>query len=90
MTQTHQVAILIPLVVGGGAVLCTIFIHALALMSAVNFFRYERKVWPYGHKLLSDLAIVSPVLSFAFVAHLLEIALWHAHSSSADNSTSSE
>jgi hypothetical protein len=76
MPQTHRVATLIPLVVGGGAVLCTIFIHALALMSAVNFFRYERKVGRAGRYFRIDVAIVTLVLSFAFVAHLLEIALW--------------
>jgi hypothetical protein len=76
MAQIHPVAILIPLVVGCGAVICTIFIHGLALMSAVNFFRYERKVGRAGRKFLIDVAIVALVLSFAFAAHLLEIALW--------------
>lgn len=76
MPQTHSVAILIPLVVGGGAVLCTLLIHALALMSAINFFRYERKVGRAGTRFRIDVGIVTLVLSFAFVAHLFEIALW--------------
>jgi hypothetical protein len=44
MTQVHRVAIVTPLTVGPGAVLCTIFIHALALGAMVNFFRCERRV----------------------------------------------
>ena len=44
MTQVHRVAILIPMPVGAGAVLCTIFIHALALGATVNFVRHERRL----------------------------------------------
>jgi Ion channel len=76
MTQNHQFAILFPLVVGIGAVACTIFVHALALAAAVNLFRYERRLGRAGAGALIDLAIVALVISFAFVAHLIEIALW--------------
>ena len=76
MTQNHQFAILFPLVVGAGAVACTIFIHALALAAAINFVRYERRAGRAGSGALIDLAIVALVISFAFVAHLIEIALW--------------
>jgi len=41
MTRVHQVSIVTPLTVGAGAVLCTIFIHALALGAMVNFCRLE-------------------------------------------------
>ncbi len=75
MTQTHQVAILIPLAVGGVAVLCTILIHGVAVMTAVNFFRLERKLGRPG-SIRVDFAIVTLVLSCAFVAHLIEMALW--------------
>jgi hypothetical protein len=44
MPQVHQVAIAAPLTVGAGAVLCTIFIHALALDAMVNFFRRETRL----------------------------------------------
>ncbi len=74
--QTHRIAILTPMAVGAVAVLCTILIHALALMTAVNFFRYERKLGHAGKHFQIDVAIVSLVLSCAFVAHLIEIALW--------------
>ena len=76
MTQDHQFAILFPLVVGIGAVACTIFVHALALAAAVNLFRHERRLGRAGAGALIDLAIVALVISFAFVAHLIEIAFW--------------
>jgi hypothetical protein len=76
MTQNHQFAILFPLAVGGGALACTIFVHALALAATVNLFRYENKLGRAGAGALMDLAIVTLAISFAFVAHLIEIALW--------------
>jgi hypothetical protein len=76
MPQIHRVAILIPLAVGAIAVLCTIFIHALALVATVNFFRREQRLGNVGVGLWIDLAIVVLAMSFAFVAHLLEIAVW--------------
>src|SRR5580698_2348983 len=76
MTQTHQVALLIPLAVGAIAVLCTIFIHALAVGAIVNFFRREKRLGRAGMSFRIDLAIVVLTMSFAFVAHLIEIALW--------------
>jgi hypothetical protein len=48
MTQNHQFAILFPLVVGASAVVCTIFVHALALTATVNLFRYERRLGRAG------------------------------------------
>lgn len=76
MAQNPQFAILFPLVVGVGAVVCTIFVHALAIVATVNLFRYERRRGRAGAGALIDLAILMLVISFAFVAHLIEIALW--------------
>jgi hypothetical protein len=76
MTQNHQFAILLPLVVGAGPVACTIVVHALAVAATINLFRYERKLGRAGSGALIDLAIVALVISFAFMAHLIEIALW--------------
>jgi Ion channel len=76
MTQVHQVAIVTPLIVGAGAVLCTIFIHSLALGATVNFFRRETKLGRAGMMYRIDLTIVALVMSFAFAAHLIEIAVW--------------
>jgi hypothetical protein len=75
MTQNHQFAIVFPLVVGAAAVICTI-VHALAVAATVNLFRHERKLGRAGAGALIDLTIVALVISFAFVAHLIEIALW--------------
>lgn len=76
MTQVHGVAISRPLWVGSVAVLCTIAIHAFAIGATVNFFRYERKRGRTGIGAVVDFAIVSLTIAFAFVAHLIEIALW--------------
>jgi hypothetical protein len=76
MTQDHQFAILLPLTVGVGAVAGTIFVHALAIAATINFVRHERKLGRAGAGALIDLWIVALAISFAFVAHLIEIALW--------------
>jgi hypothetical protein len=76
VVEAHQVRILAPLVAGLGAVICTIVIHALALSTTVRFFRHERKLGRLGLRLSTDLPIAALVILFAFVAHLLEIALW--------------
>lgn len=76
MMQNHQFAIFFPLAVGVGAVVCTIFVHALALAASVNLFRHERKRGRPGTGALIDFTIVALVILFAFVAHLIEIALW--------------
>ena len=76
MTQNQQFAILFPLLVGVGAVACTIFVRALALAATINFVRHERRLGRAGAGAVIDLAIVALVISFAFVAHLIEIALW--------------
>jgi hypothetical protein len=76
MTQIHRIAILIPLVVGAVAVLCTIFIHALALIATVNFVRHERRLGRAGTSFWIDVVIVGLAMSFGLVAHLIEIALW--------------
>ena len=76
MIQVHQVAIAKPLTVGAGAVLCTIFIPALALGATVNFFRRETRLGRAGMRYLIDFTIVVLVMSFAFVAHVIEVAVW--------------
>jgi hypothetical protein len=76
MTQAHEVAIVTPLIVGASAVFCTIFIHSLALGATVNFFRRETKLGRAGMRYLIDLTIVVLVMSFAFTAHVIEIAVW--------------
>ncbi len=74
--QAQPVAILMPLAVGAIAVLCTIFIHALAVAATVNFIRREKRTGREGLGLWTNLAIVALAMSFVLVAHLIEIALW--------------
>ena len=76
MTQIHRIATLMPLAVGASAVVCTIFLHALAVSATVHFVRHESTRGRAGTNFWIDMAIVALVISFAFVAHLLEIALW--------------
>lgn len=76
MVQNPQFAILVPLVVGMGAVGCTVFVHALASTGTVNLLRHERKHGRAGTSFLIDFVIVALVILFAFAAHLIEIALW--------------
>jgi hypothetical protein len=76
MTQPHRVAILVPLAVGAGAVLCTLLIHGLAVTGTVRFFRHERSLGRAGAGIWVDFPIVVVVMSLAFVAHLIDMALW--------------
>jgi hypothetical protein len=78
MTHNQQFAILAPLMVGVGGVMCAIFVHGLAVAATVNLFRHERKLGRTGASAAIDLAIFALVISFALVAHLIEIALWAA------------
>jgi Ion channel len=78
MTANHQFAILLPLLIGGGAVVCTIVVHALTMAATINLFRHERKLGHAGAGALIDLAILTLAISLAFVAHLIEIGLWAA------------
>jgi hypothetical protein len=78
MTQIHGVAILRPLAVGSVVVLCTIFIHALAIGATVRFFRYERKRGRTDAGVFVDFPVLVLTIAFAFVAHLIEITLWAA------------
>lgn len=73
-----KIAILIPLLVGSSAVVTTILIHALALGATVNFVRFEKKTGRVGTNFWNDVTIVALAMSFALVAHLVEMALWAA------------
>src|SRR5579863_8056168 len=78
MMRNDQVAVLLPMMAGSVAALRTILIHSLALGACVHFFRRERKLGRVGSGLWIDLGVFVTATSFAFVAHLTEIALWAA------------
>jgi hypothetical protein len=70
------VDVLLPLAVGVATTVCTIFIHALALVTIVHFVRHERRIGHAGVRFLMDLAIVVGVTLLALAAHLVEMAAW--------------
>jgi ion channel len=76
VTHMLRIATLLPLAVGASAVVCTIVLHALAVSVTVHFVRHARTRGHTGTSVWSDLAIVALVVAFAFVAHLLAIAVW--------------
>jgi Ion channel len=76
MMQAPRIPILAPLVVGAITFACTILIHAIPLSATVNFVRREKSLGRVGKGFWSDLAIIARAISYATVAHLIEIALW--------------
>jgi hypothetical protein len=76
MTQIHRLPILLPLAVASSAVVSTILIHALTLSATVNVVRHERRLGRAGTSFGIDVAIGALAISFAFVAHLIEIGVW--------------
>jgi hypothetical protein len=71
-----HIATLLSLAVGASAVVCTILLHALAVSATVHVVRHARTRGRTGKSFWIDMAIVALVVSFAFVAHLLEIVVW--------------
>ncbi len=66
------------MVTGSITALCTILIHSVALGATVRFFRRERSLGRVGSVVWMNLGIFVMAISFAFVAHLIEIGLWAA------------
>jgi hypothetical protein len=78
MTQIPRIPVFIPLAAGAIPVICTIFIHALAVMATVTFVRRERRLGRAGVNFWNDVGIVTLAISFALAAHLVDVALWAA------------
>jgi hypothetical protein len=78
MTGKDEVAVLLPMVAGSITALCTILIHSVTLGLTIRFFRRERRLGRVGTVVAMNLGIFVLAISFAFVAHLTEIALWAA------------
>jgi hypothetical protein len=76
MTQIPRIPILFPSAVGAIPIVCTIFIHALAVMATVDFIRHERRLGRAGVNTWHDTGIVTLAILFALAAHLVDIALW--------------
>ena len=76
MKDTHSIAFFIPGAVGVATILCSILIHAFPLSWTVDLVRRERKRGRAGVRFWMDTAIVARAISYALVAHLVEIAFW--------------
>ena len=76
MTQFPRIPILIPLAVGAVPTICTIFIHALAVMATITLVRRERRLGRIGANFWRDFPIVVVAILIMLSAHLIEIALW--------------
>jgi hypothetical protein len=81
ITQIHQIPSLIPLAVVAIIFAGTIFVHVLPVAATVIIFRREKKLGPAAVSAVSfwrEFVIVALIISFALLAHLIEIALWAA------------
>jgi Ion channel len=76
MKDAHPILLLIPAAVGFAAVICTILIHAWLLSATITFVRRERKLGHLGINFWKDMGVVIRTILYAFVAHLIEMALW--------------
>lgn len=72
----NGIDVLVPLAVGTATIFLTIFIHATALATIVNFVRRERRLGRAGVRFWKDVRIVASVTLLALAAHLVEIAAW--------------
>jgi len=70
------IAVLLPLAMGVGTTVCTIFVHALALITIVHFVRHERRLGRAGVRFSRDVTIVAAATLLALAAHLVEITAW--------------
>jgi len=77
-SSSQEVAILVPLVLGVLMTLVTIGVHAVALGATARLIRREYDIQRAGSGFWTDVAIVSGVLLFALLAHLVAIAVWAA------------
>jgi Ion channel len=78
MQDANPILILAPLAVGSAAVIGSILIHALPLSATIAFVRREKKLGHLGLNFRKDMGVVTRTILYAFVAHLIEMALWGA------------
>src|ERR1700751_5233109 len=76
MTQTHRIAILVPLLVGLVASICSVMIHLLPLRATVDLIRREKTLGRIGTNSWIDIGIFLRVILYASLAHITEVALW--------------
>ena len=71
-----EIDIFLPLTIGAGVTICTVVIHAFALITIVHFVRREQRVGRAGVGFWSDVIIVAETVLLSLAAHLIEITAW--------------
>jgi hypothetical protein len=74
--EAHPILLLIPVAVGSAAVICATLVHALPLSATIRFVRREKQLGHLGINFRKDMGVVMRVILYAFVAHLIEMAIW--------------
>jgi len=74
--SAQNVAIGLPLIASLITILCTIVIHAVAVIGIVHFIRRQHRLRRIGVSFWQDVAIVCAATLLTGAAHLLEIAIW--------------
>jgi hypothetical protein len=69
---------LFPLAVSTLVFICTTVIHALPLRATVNYVRREKTLGRVGRNFWIDIFIVARTITYAMVAHFVEIGVWAA------------
>ena len=74
--SANDVAFGLPLVISLVTILCTIVIHALALLCIIHFVRHQHRLGHAGVSFWRDVAIVAGATLLGLIAHLVEITIW--------------
>lgn len=72
----QHISILLPLAVGAIVFAGTVLVHAVPLRTIVNFVRREKRLGRLGRGFWADLGIVGRGMTYAGLAHMVEIAVW--------------
>ena len=75
-SSSQDVAVLLPVTISLVTTLTTILVHAIAFAAIARFVRREYRLGRAGAQFWRDVAIIAGVTLLAFVAHLVEIAIW--------------
>jgi len=78
MSTADSPAIFAPLALSLVGTLCTVIIHALAVLTTIRFVRREQRLGIAGVVFWRDVGIVGATTLLVSGAHLIEIAIWGA------------
>ncbi len=76
MTQSNQISLLSPLLVGVATVFCTIIVHALIVGIIIMAVRHDLRLGRVGVGFWTDSTFVAGATLLALAGHLIEIGLW--------------